>query len=200
MAAGAVPGASARLPTVGNTQPASPNRNDSLARTAQTLQAVQAMQTAARNLARGGPASLAFDPNHRGVRLSKRPKRSHRRRASGRSGTRRSRASGSRRKNAKVTRQRRLPTQSTANGQTSVNIVQNAQQALLNWQTFNVGKETTVSFDQTAGGPERANGSPLTRSTIPPVSHCPDSWLDQCARPIYLDQPERNYLWRHCPG
>jgi filamentous hemagglutinin family protein len=33
-----------------------------------------------------------------------------------------------------------------------VDIQQTAQQALLNWQTFNVGKDTTVTFDQTAGG------------------------------------------------
>ena len=33
-----------------------------------------------------------------------------------------------------------------------VTIVQNQQQALLNWKTFNVGKNTTVRFDQSAGG------------------------------------------------
>ena len=32
--------------------------------------------------------------------------------------------------------------------------MQTSQQALLNWQTFNVGKETNVTFDQTAGGSE----------------------------------------------
>ena len=45
-----------------------------------------------------------------------------------------------------------LPTQTAANGQTNVTVTQNQQQALLNWQTFNVGKETKVTFDQTAGG------------------------------------------------
>jgi filamentous hemagglutinin len=41
-----------------------------------------------------------------------------------------------------------------ANGQPgkTVTIVQNAQQALLNWQTFNVGSHTTLNFDQGAGG------------------------------------------------
>ncbi|MFZ4773820.1 MAG: filamentous hemagglutinin N-terminal domain-containing protein, partial [Terrimicrobiaceae bacterium] len=34
----------------------------------------------------------------------------------------------------------------------TVTITQNAQQALLHWETFNVGKNTTVRFDQTAGG------------------------------------------------
>jgi filamentous hemagglutinin len=42
--------------------------------------------------------------------------------------------------------------QSLVDGQTTVTVVQNAQQALLNWQTFNVGRHTTLHFDQTAGG------------------------------------------------
>jgi len=34
----------------------------------------------------------------------------------------------------------------------AVNITQTKQQALLDWKTFNVGKNTSVNFDQTAGG------------------------------------------------
>ena len=46
-----------------------------------------------------------------------------------------------------------LPTQTTGtDGQTDVNIKQTAQQALLTWQTFNVGKKTTLTYDQSAGG------------------------------------------------
>ncbi len=45
-----------------------------------------------------------------------------------------------------------LPSQAQAAGRTNVTIVQTAQQALLNWRTFNVGKETTLKFDQSAGG------------------------------------------------
>lgn len=40
------------------------------------------------------------------------------------------------------------PTQTTIGGQTTVNIDQTQPQALLNWQTFNVGKGTTINFDQ----------------------------------------------------
>lgn len=40
------------------------------------------------------------------------------------------------------------PTQSGNN----VNITQTQQQALLNWQSFNVGRDTTLNFDQSAGG------------------------------------------------
>jgi filamentous hemagglutinin len=45
-----------------------------------------------------------------------------------------------------------LPTQSQNGTRTNVTIVQKAQQALLNWRTFNIGKETTLKFDQSAGG------------------------------------------------
>ncbi|MEI9993005.1 MAG: filamentous hemagglutinin family protein [Rhizomicrobium sp.] len=40
------------------------------------------------------------------------------------------------------------PTQTAANGQTTVTITQHQSQALLNWQTFNVGAKTTVNFVQ----------------------------------------------------
>ncbi|MBX3739746.1 MAG: filamentous hemagglutinin family protein [Akkermansiaceae bacterium] len=45
-----------------------------------------------------------------------------------------------------------LPTQAIENGLSTVTVRQTAQQALLTWQTFNVGKDTTLSFDQSAGG------------------------------------------------
>ncbi|MDH7588965.1 filamentous haemagglutinin family protein [Serratia bockelmannii] len=40
------------------------------------------------------------------------------------------------------------PTQQTANGQTTVGIRQTGDKAILNWETFNVGKHTTVEFKQ----------------------------------------------------
>ncbi len=40
------------------------------------------------------------------------------------------------------------PTQSTVNGQTTVTINQTQDKAILNWQTFNVGKNTEVDFNQ----------------------------------------------------
>ncbi|TAI63813.1 filamentous hemagglutinin N-terminal domain-containing protein, partial [Bradyrhizobium sp. Leo170] len=41
-----------------------------------------------------------------------------------------------------------LPTQSASGGQTTVTINQTASQAILNWQIFNVGAQTTVNFNQ----------------------------------------------------
>ncbi|WP_140718658.1 filamentous haemagglutinin family protein [Pseudomonas sp. Hp2] len=43
------------------------------------------------------------------------------------------------------------PTQSTQDGRVVVNIEQTADKAILNWETFNVGRNTTVNFDQQAG-------------------------------------------------
>ncbi len=40
------------------------------------------------------------------------------------------------------------PTQTVADGQTMVTVQQTADKAILNWETFNVGKNTTVSFEQ----------------------------------------------------
>ncbi len=46
-----------------------------------------------------------------------------------------------------------LPTQAAnTNGDVTVTVVQTAQNALLNWSSFNVGKSTTLYFNQKAGG------------------------------------------------
>ncbi|MNJ94547.1 Heme/hemopexin-binding protein precursor [compost metagenome] len=42
------------------------------------------------------------------------------------------------------------PTQSTSNGKTIVDIKQTADKAILNWETFNIGKNTILQFDQQA--------------------------------------------------
>ncbi|MCE0483751.1 MAG: filamentous hemagglutinin family protein [Methylacidiphilales bacterium] len=45
-----------------------------------------------------------------------------------------------------------VPTGSQTTGPTTVTITQSSQQALLTWQSFNIGKDTTLDFDQSAGG------------------------------------------------
>ncbi|WP_395718910.1 filamentous haemagglutinin family protein [Prosthecobacter sp.] len=49
------------------------------------------------------------------------------------------------------------PQQSLENARTIVTIQQTQQQAMLNWKTFNVGRDTTVRFDQSAGGESVSN-------------------------------------------
>ncbi|MDR0634298.1 MAG: filamentous hemagglutinin N-terminal domain-containing protein, partial [Azoarcus sp.] len=48
-------------------------------------------------------------------------------------------------------RNAKAPTESVADGKTTVAIEQTAEKAILNWETFNVGRNTTVNFDQSAG-------------------------------------------------
>lgn len=61
----------------------------------------------------------------------------------------------------------RAPTESVKNGRTQVTIKQTTQQALLGWQTFNVGKKTTVTFDQTAGGDNASKWIAFNKITDP---------------------------------
>ena len=44
----------------------------------------------------------------------------------------------------------KAPTQTQAGGKTTVSIEQTADKAILNWETFNVGRNTTVDFQQQA--------------------------------------------------
>ncbi len=102
------------------------NADDILSRTTQAIQAAQAIQQAARNLslqsATAVPNGLALG----GLQVAT---GAH----AGWQGA-------------------NLPVQSVANGQVTVTIQQTAPQALLNWQTFNLGKNTTAYFNQSAGG------------------------------------------------
>ncbi len=49
------------------------------------------------------------------------------------------------------------PSTGQTSGATTVTVTQTAQQALLTWQTFNIGKNTTLDFDQSLGGANVGN-------------------------------------------
>src|SRR5262245_37235810 len=118
------------------------NDQDQLSRTTRAIQAVQAMQNAARSMAANGPNNLGMDPNHPGQQLPNVPNGL----VAGGLQVAPGVAAGSPQwQNAN------LPTQSTSNGQTTVTVKQTAPKAILTWQTFNVGKNTTANFDQSAG-------------------------------------------------
>ena len=136
------PAAPAASSTTGVTTPsdtsqARANAQDTLIRTTNAIAAVRAMQDAARAAAVTGPDNLApglptvtNGLGTGGLQV-----------ASG-VGTDPTQWQGA-----------ELPTQTTdVQGLVNVGIRQTAQQALLQWQTFNVGKETTVTFDQSAAG------------------------------------------------
>ena len=119
---------------------------DVLARTGQAIQSVQAMQAAARSAA-AAMNNLGADPNHPGKLLPNVPNGLVTGGLVPDAGLASSGVSNSviSWQNAKT------PTQTTNNGQTTVTVQQTAQQAILNWQTFNIGNQTTLIFDQSAG-------------------------------------------------
>ncbi len=86
-----------------------------------------------------------------------------------------------------------LPTQSASGGQTTVTVNRTAPQAILNWQTFNVGSQTTVNFNQQASTSDRAQ--PRRRQSRPE----PDPRSGQGPRTGAGHQPERHHLRRRKP-
>ncbi|WP_160168912.1 filamentous haemagglutinin family protein [Bradyrhizobium sp. Ai1a-2] len=111
-------------------QQAAQNTQASMARAAQAIQALRAAQSAARNLAASAPSAVPNGLNIGGLVPS--------------SGLAAPGVANP------VTNWvgANTPTQTTSNGQTTVNIEQTQSQAVLNWQSFNVGRDTTVNFNQ----------------------------------------------------
>ena len=121
---------------------------DTLLRAAQAMQSMQSMQSAARAAAAGGPNNLGADPSHPGQQLPNIPDGL----ASGGLVPDSGLVANGLANTVATWSGANTPVQSTDNGNTSVSIKQTSQQALLNWQTFNIGKNTTLTFDQSAGG------------------------------------------------
>ncbi|MFZ4764515.1 MAG: filamentous hemagglutinin N-terminal domain-containing protein, partial [Roseimicrobium sp.] len=112
------------------------NAKDALSRTTQALNAVKAMQAAARSAALGGANNLGPDPNHPGFQLPNVPDGLT--------------PGGLQVLVGGVWTGANGPVQSGS----QVTVTQTDQQALLDWQTFNIGRNTRLHFDQTAGGEE----------------------------------------------
>ncbi len=129
-------------PSIGAT-PGLPNAEDRLARTAQALQAVQAMQTAARALAIQQPNHLVSDPKRKATTLPDVPD---------------GLVAGGLQVDPRVSLDpslwsgASLPQQAVVGNQTEVTVAQNAPQAILNWSSFNIGRQTSLNFDQSLGG------------------------------------------------
>jgi filamentous hemagglutinin family protein len=119
------------------------NSTEILARTVQALQSAQALQQAARNVALQGSNNLGLNPRSPGLQLPNVPN------GLAPGALQVAPGVGS---NPALWQGAHLPSQSVANGQTTVTIQQTAPKAILNWQTFNVGKNTIAYFNQSAGG------------------------------------------------
>lgn len=63
-----------------------------------------------------------------------------------------------------------LPTQAQGGSRTTVTVRQTEQKAILNWSSFNVGRETDLHFDQSAGGANASNWIALNRVTDPSLA------------------------------
>jgi filamentous hemagglutinin family protein len=120
-----------------------------LARASQSIQAMMAVQARARAMAAAGPNNLGLDPNHPGQLLLNVPDGMSTAGAGALvpdSGL----ASTGVANPVTTWTGANTPTQSASGGVTTVTIQQTAAQALLNWTTFNVGKNTVVNFNQGA--------------------------------------------------
>ncbi|MCU0779494.1 MAG: filamentous hemagglutinin N-terminal domain-containing protein, partial [Akkermansiaceae bacterium] len=129
-------------PTPAATDAARANARDTLARTTNTLNAMRAMQKAARENATKGPNNLGKNPVNPALTLPNVPNGLT---TGGLMPTGGASTPGS-------WIGAKAPTQTTDKGKTTVTVRQTAQQALLRWDTFNVGKNTTLNFDQSKGG------------------------------------------------
>ena len=134
------------------------NATDAMARTTRALQSVQAMQMAARAGAIAGPNNLGFNPNKPTVQL---PNVTNGLSAGGLEIAMGATAGSNLWKGAN------LPTQTVTGAQTTVNVKQTSQQAVLNWNKFNIGKQTTLNFDQSAGGANAGQWIAFNKITDP---------------------------------
>jgi filamentous hemagglutinin family protein len=152
-ATGGSPGrASTNSSGVGSLAPPRATAQDALARTSQAVQAVRAMQDAARNAALNGPHNLGVNPFRAGQQLPNVPNGLVPGGLQVAPGVPRDLGAPAPGENPLLWQGANLPQESNGNGQTTVTITQTAQQAILNWETFNIGMQTRLTFDQTAGG------------------------------------------------
>jgi filamentous hemagglutinin family protein len=152
-------------------QQARASQQDALVRTAQSLQAVRAMQAQARAASlRRSPVNAGTDPNHPGQTLPNVPE------GMGVGGLQLNRpATGA-----------LAPVQQQLGAQTRITIKQTQQQALLDWDSFNIGRNTHLLFDQSAGGVEVDRWIAFNRVNDP--SGRPSQLLGQISAPgqVYI--------------
>jgi filamentous hemagglutinin len=101
---------------------------NSLGRATQAIQAMQAVQAAARTAAQGTASNVPNGLVTGGLKVS--------------SGIP---------SDPTLWQGANLPTQTQASGRTQVEVKQNQQKAILTWDTFNVGRDTALYFNQSAG-------------------------------------------------
>ncbi len=150
-------GSSAPVAGVGRSTPADTaaaavRTRDLLARTQTALQSAQSLQTAARALAASQRSASGLGFQQIGRPLPNVPNGlvpGGLQVAPGVPANLRKPQPGD---NAQLWQGAKLPVQTTAGGKTTVTIEQTAPDAVLHWQTFNIGSHTELDFNQSAGG------------------------------------------------
>lgn len=128
------------------------NASDRLARTTRALMAMKNFEAAAQKVAQSANARIA-DPNHPGKLLPVVPNGLVAGGLQVADGVPKNLKHIKPGEHPGLWTGANLPTQTkSGDGSVDVTIVQTQQQALLNWKTFNIGKKTTLTFDQSAGG------------------------------------------------
>ena len=122
------------------------NAQDTLARTSRALQSARNLQNSARTAAQAQSSNnLGINPNQPGTILPNVP--------NGLNIGGLDRDTGP----AAIWSGANLPQETLSAGASNVRIKQTKQTALLTWKTFNVGRQTTLQFDQSSGGADVKN-------------------------------------------
>lgn len=120
------------------------NMQDALARATQAIDAVHHMQSTARNLAVSAAGNnLRINPNNPSQQLPNVPN------GLGIGGLEPAAGAAA---GSSLWTGANLPTQTISKGQTVVTVDQTSPDAVLTWQSFNIGKSTTLNFDQNKTG------------------------------------------------
>ena len=82
-------------------------------------------------------------------------------------------------KNSALWQNANAPTQSVSSGQTTVEVKQTAQKAILTWDSFNVGRHTTLHFNQTGGTQTDGTNNWIALNRITDPSGKPSQILGQ---------------------
>lgn len=165
------------------------NAKDTLARTSRAMQWVKGMQDSARTAALAGPNNLGQNPNRPGQRLIDVPNGLGKGGLQVAAGVPRNLSSPQEGENSSLWRGATLPKQAKVDGRVVVTIDQLKPQAVLNWETFNVGKKTTLTFNQNRGGEDKSQWTAFNKIKDP--SGAPSQILGKIEAPgqVYVINP-----------
>ena len=166
------------------------NQNDALRRTTQAVQAVKAMQASARAAAIRGPNNLGVNPNRPGARLPNVPNGLVIGGLQVAPGVPKNPGNPLAGEDAKLWVGANLPKQTQSAGRTLVSIEQTKPQAVLTWETFNIGKETTLRFNQGRGGANKTEWIAFNKVNDP--SGAPSQILGAIEAPGHVYVINRN--------